>query len=239
MKMVIKPNQKNLTEMKTEINVELLQPWSTFVMKTQLPPLILEKMLKITDEVVENVDMKSQRTEHRNLEDEFHIEIEVLDREDLTQFFLDVAEQFVILQTLQTKPMKKEEILNDEWYTQMSSMWVVSQKDNDYQPVHIHNECDVSTVMYLKIPKYLPSKNPNCWNLDGSICFFNNCAVDHAWGEPFMTIQPAVGDFYIFSSSQRHSVYPFRTIDGKGERRSVSYNVNFSNKNYKRNWKNV
>ena len=36
----------------TEIQFELLQPWSTFVMKTQLPSEFLEKMIKITDEII-------------------------------------------------------------------------------------------------------------------------------------------------------------------------------------------
>ena len=111
MKMVIKPNQKNLTEMKTEINVELLQPWSTFVMKTQLPPLILEKMLKITDEVVENVDMKSQRTEHRNLEDEFHIALNILEREELMVFFVNVCKTYTMQAFCQTFPFQKEKYL--------------------------------------------------------------------------------------------------------------------------------
>ena len=29
-----------------QMQVEILQPWSTFVMKTQLPPPILEKMIR-------------------------------------------------------------------------------------------------------------------------------------------------------------------------------------------------
>jgi len=39
-----------------------------------------------------------------------------------------------------------------------------------------------------------------------------------------------VGDFFIFPASQQHFVYPFRTPDGKGERRSVSFNAVFSSK---------
>jgi len=39
-----------------------------------------------------------------------------------------------------------------------------------------------------------------------------------------------VGDFFIFPASQQHWVYPFRTPDGKGERRSVSFNVIFTSK---------
>ena len=45
-----------------------------------------------------------------------------------------------------------------------------------------------------------------------------------------MTLQPKVGDFFIFPASQQHFVYPFRTEDGEGERRSVSFNAVFSNK---------
>ena len=40
--------------MKIEMEVELLQPWSTFVMKTKLPPPILEKMIRITDDILED-----------------------------------------------------------------------------------------------------------------------------------------------------------------------------------------
>ncbi len=57
--------------MKTEMEVELLQPWSTFVMKTQLPPEVLQKMLKITDEIVANVENKPElNTLMRNLYNE-------------------------------------------------------------------------------------------------------------------------------------------------------------------------
>ena len=50
-----------------EMKGELLQPWSTFVMKTQLPLKVLEKMIKITDEVVAN--QKSDKAEQRDSED--------------------------------------------------------------------------------------------------------------------------------------------------------------------------
>ena len=43
-----------------QMQVEILQPWSTFVMKTQLPPPILEKMIKITDEILKNKEPKER-----------------------------------------------------------------------------------------------------------------------------------------------------------------------------------
>ena len=117
----------------------------------------------------------------------------------------------------------------NEWSTQMLSMWMISQKDNEYNPMHFHTKCHMSTVMYLKIPEYLPSRKSHK-NVDGAITFLNNSAKDLFWGNPHMTIQPAVGDFFIFPASQQHLVYPFRTADGKGERRSVSFNAVFSSK---------
>jgi len=42
------------TEENFELDVEFLQPWSTFVLKTTLPPPVLEEMIKISDEIVEN-----------------------------------------------------------------------------------------------------------------------------------------------------------------------------------------
>jgi|TARA_B100000809_G_scaffold199016_1_gene198918 hypothetical protein len=229
-----------------EIRADFLQPWSTFVMKTSLPPIILEKMIKITDEVIANAEgMKAEMsgteqpkfgvTDHDAsttfLPAEIPMELEILEREDVMEFFLDVARQYVIQQTLQMQPMKEKEILNEEWYTKMVSMWLVSQRDNEFNPIHAHtgdNFHGVSTVMYLKIPEYLPNRNPT-HNDDGAITFINNVAKGN-WGTSSITIQPDVGDFYVFSSSQPHFVYPFRTVDGKGERRSVSFNTEFSSK---------
>ena len=214
-----------------QMHVEILQPWSTFVMKTQLPPEILQKMLRITDEIVANLETAVSWGDKLagQIKDELYIKHEILEREDLMVFFLDVVRNFVIEQYCQTYPLKKKHIIENEWYTQMKSMWIISQKDNEYNPVHTHSECQMSTVMYLKIPEYLPSRKPDK-NVDGAITFLNNAAKDQFWGNSQITIQPEVGDFFIFPASQMHLVYPFRTADGKGERRSVSFNATFSSK---------
>jgi hypothetical protein len=85
--------------------------------------------------------------------------------------------------------------------------------------------------MYLKIPEYLADRRGDGGpNLDGAVTFTNSASKDPNWGVPSITILPEVGDFFIFPSSQSHQAYPFRTLDGKGERRSVSFNAVFSNK---------
>ena len=216
---------------KFNMHFEMLQPWSTFVMKTQLPQKILEKMIRITDKIVDNAENERSHGEHLagQIKDELWVDHEILEREEVMGFFLDVSRNFVIQQMCQSQPMVRQEILNDEWYTQMLSMWVISQKDNEYNPCHIHTECSLSTVMYLKIPEYLSSRKSHR-NDDGAINFTGPGTKDPHWGNPTMKLQPKVGDFFIFPASQQHFVYPFRTPDGKGERRSVSFNVIFSSK---------
>ena len=64
-------------------------------------------------------------------------------------------------------------------------------------------------------------------DVDGNIVFYQSPTEPSGiFGNiPIISTKPKVGDFYIFSASQAHQVYPFRTVDGKGERRSVSFNV--------------
>ena len=214
-----------------QMHFELLQPWSTFVMKTQLPPPILEKMIRITDKIVDNAENEKSHGEHLagQIKNELWVDHEILEREEVMGFFLDVSRNFVIQQYCQAQPLGRQAILNDEWYTQMLSMWIISQKDNEYNPCHVHTECALSTVMYLKIPEYLPSRKSHRKD-DGAINFTGPGTKDPFWGNPTITIQPQVGEFFIFPASQQHWVYPFRTPDGKGERRSVSFNVVFSSK---------
>ena len=216
---------------KFQMHFELWQPWSTFVMKTQLPPPILEKMLKITDEIVANAETAESWGKNLagQIKHELYVKHEILEREELMGFFMDISRNYVIQAMCQNEPLQREKILAEEWYTRMLSMWIISQKDNEYNPCHVHTECSLSTVMYLKIPEYLPSRKSHRTD-DGAINFTGNAARDQHWGNPTFTYQPKVGDFFIFPATQQHFVYPFRTPDGKGERRSVSFNVVFSSK---------
>jgi hypothetical protein len=220
-------NKKQSFEMKAEF----LQPWSTFVMKTQLPPPILERMIDITDRLVENRESATSWGHDLagQIEDEFLIEPEILEQENLMKVFLDACRTYVAHAYCQHSPFNKEEILKEKWITELTRTWMISQKDNEYNPIHVHGACHLSAVMYLKIPEYLPvRKLHKKQEDDGAITFTNNSSTDKIWGDPTLQIQPRVGDFFIFPATQVHQVYPFRTADGKGERRSVSFNAIFS-----------
>jgi uncharacterized protein (TIGR02466 family) len=214
----------------TEMQFELLQPWSTFVMKTQLPPEILQKMLKIANEIVEN-RAYVQDQGAGEMQDQFYIDLKILEQEKVMEYFTAVCRNYVTQAFCQSQPFDKENILKLEWMTRLNSMWINSQKDNEYFPIHHHVACNLSTVMYLKIPEYLPSRKFYEYaENDGAIIFVNNTTQDKIWALPDLRVRPQVGDFFIFPASQQHLVYPFRTADGKGERRSVSFNASFTSK---------
>lgn len=224
-----KERKKPVAEQNYELDISMIQPWSTFIMKTKLPDLILHKMLEITDEIVENAE--NEKSWGHNLagqiEHELYVEHKKLHEAGIYGFFMDVVRHYVIAQKSQQMPNNAHLLQQEKWLTQMLSMWIISQKDNEYNPMHIHTECNISTVMYLKIPEYLPSRKEHRQD-DGNIIFVNSTCSDSQFVTQQYAHKPQVGDFFIFPSQQSHFVYPFRTADGKGERRSVSFNAIFS-----------
>ena len=124
-----------------------------------------------------------------------------------------------------------------QWNSRIGYAWVVSQKEDDYLPVHAHSQLEngyqhskISSVLYLKIPKQMKRKPDEAsikMGKDGQIAFTGMGDAD-----PFMTtslynIQPEVGWFYLYPSTLNHQVYPFK---GEGERRSIAFNVDFISK---------
>ena len=87
----------------------------------------------------------------------------------------------------------------------------------------------MSTVMYLKVPEFLPSTKPERDD-DGCIMFIGAAHTQSAFTRNLLKWKPKVGDFFIFPAHLQHTVYPFRT-DGDFERRSVSFNADFIDKN--------
>ena len=219
-------------EMVFDMECEILQPWSTFIMKTKLPPIIFEKLLKITDKV--STERKPHGIEQKESEyfKEFHwLEHSLFERENILEFFINAIKNFAIQQTIQQNPFSKEMIMNDEWSVNLDEAWIVNQRDNEYLPAHVHARSLVSCVIYLKIPEYLPVRKPYpTQDRDGAITFISNTTKDPFWGTSTLTLEPQLGDFYIFPAALSHFVYPFRTIDGKGVRRSVAINAKFSSK---------
>ena len=220
-------------EKKYEMDITVLQPWSTPVIKTKLPPEVLQTMIEITDQVIADKEAKSWgHNLAGQIDSELLIEQNILEQTGMLGFFMGAVRQFVMMCKCQQLPDHIEAIQKEEWLTQMLTMWVVSQYPNEYNPAHLHTQCQISTVMYLKVPEMLPSRKEHRANDDGSILFFGNASRDVDFSVPQIVCSPKVGDFYMFGAHQQHAVYPYRCAEGQKEieRRSISFNAVFQSK---------
>ena len=216
-----------------ELKIQMLQPWSVPIMQTTLPPNVLQIMIDISDQVLADKKAISWGEQLAGqIDNELIIEHDILNQTGMMSFFMGAIREFVIQCKCQSMPDYAEKIRKEEWLTQLLSMWIISQQPGEYNPIHLHTKCQISTVMYLKVPKMLPSRKKHRPTDDGSILFVGNSARDHDLCVPNFTIFPKVGDFYIFGSHQQHAVYPYRCEEGQEdvERRSISFNAIFQSK---------
>ena len=220
----------------TQLEVEMMQPWADVLMRIKLPQTILDAMLDITDQVLQDPDRKNWGDNLAGqIADEPLIPHELMQNYKIGKdgtvynFFMEMIGKYVQHCTAhQATSIDIEKVKNVEWLTQMKSCWVISQWEGEYNPLHIHTECQMSTVMYLKIPEFLPSTKPERDD-DGNIMFIGGAGNPSQLTRNLLKVKPVVGDFFIFPAHLQHTVYPFKT-DGDFERRSVSFNADFINK---------
>ena len=122
---------------------------------------------------------------------------------------------------------------------EIQEIWDVKMKPGDYNPLHMHGteaSQGLSSICYIKVPDSLhqaeeenirnsPYKYAN--KIDGWLKFLWGISDHYKFDEfacPTATyILPRVGDYFIFSKSLNHEVYPFRANE---DRWSVQINFN-------------
>ena len=156
------------------------------------------------------------------------LSLQDLDESGAAHFFHSCTASFVH-QVLSSRFGGKENLKkNFQLSVLYKSAWAVCQYENEYNPVHFHTDCDISSVMYLKIPKYekrWDDTRPYKQNwVDGNIEFIANSAGTMGLDMGTYQHTPQVGELFLFPSSLLHTVYPFL---GKGERRSIAFNMSY------------
>ena len=109
-------------------------------------------------------------------------------------------------------------------------MWFVNQKPHEYNPVHIHTNCKVSSVVYLKTPQNQLKDRKDHYQSDGKITFVNNSGTDPNFANAQCSFAPEAGDMYIFPALQHHMVWPYRSTDPDDLRVSLSFNADWITK---------
>jgi len=100
--------------------------------------------------------------------------------------------------------------------------WVNFMVAGEFNPPHIHNDCDFSSVLFVKIPKNLEEEQKKFTGRGGgpgSLSFTYGETQLHSLGN--RSFSPRVGDLFIFPANLTHFVFPFTS---KGERISISAN---------------
>ena len=102
-----------------------------------------------------------------------------------------------------------------EYKIRLNSIWVNEMKDNEYNPIHIHQGSlftGLSSVMILGLPshygkEYSAKDKPT----NGSLQILGNANGQFAHVDYAPMLKPR--DFYVFPYDVRHSVYPFNSTN--------------------------
>ena len=214
---------------KTDLNNEykLIQPWSVPILRTKLPKSVYDALYEISENILRNPDSESYGDKLAGqIETEKSINTALLESYDISKYFKNILTQFILECKAQMMPDAIEKVKKNTYDVKLQSMWIVSQKSGEYNPVHHHTNCQISGVMYLKLPSMLPS--PKRDHNDGSINFLNDGSRDLELSNPYYQPCIQIGELYIFGSQQKHAVYPFRSSELTAERRSISFNASFN-----------
>ena len=219
------------TGLKLDDNWEIICPWAQIMIGTSMPVHITENMIEMTDEILERENKEDYGKKLAGqINNEYGIELEDLEEWNVKKYFQETINKYFA--TILSNHGVLRYILDDtsgawpgskhtNWSCLLNSMWIVSQYENEYNPLHNHSNCKISAVMYLKLPEYEESRKPYK-PTDGNISFVGGGGIDRYFTTLNVAIKPQVGNLFLFPSSLYHQVYPFR---GNGERRSVSFNV--------------
>ena len=222
-------------EQKNKEVVEFVKPFGPMILKIKMPDDILKDLnqdcLDISNNKKEKIDWSDQLA--GRVEEEYHITKDLLIKHAV--WFNAVTSRYLF------PDEKSFEANKGQFKIGIASGWYVRQYDGDFNPLHFHTGCQISTVGFLKLPDDIEEywkeedkdHNPFGGYLDfryGTIGL--NCPNN-------MKVKPKVGEFYMFPSWLDHQVYPFRSKykkpDVKGERRSFSLNIVYQNVKEDRN----
>ena len=209
-------------------------PWAQLVCCTELPEDKLIKFYAISNEILD---------EAKNTEDNhgggviplpWTISDDKFVKYDVKNYLMNMVQNY--MKTILSNGNVQSN-LNDivpggphtQWNTRITDAWVVSQKENDYIPVHTHHNqkefCKISGILYLKVPEQIQSNNNDIaikGGKDGQLVFTGMGGADLFSTTIQFNIPPEAGWLYLFPSTLNHQVYPFK---GKGYRRGISFNI--------------
>ena len=219
-----KPSEKPSA---TPLPIQVISPWTNIIIKTKIPDVIFQNLLELYEYTMKN--KKSFGTQLvGQIDDEPEVTQEILQKyPQWANFCFQSIENFVRTQG-EINHVGEEHMLQrlrtDKYLCKINTMWFVNQKPGEYNPIHIHTNCKVSAICYLKTPKQQVRGRKEHYKSDGKVTFTNNTGTDLNFSNYQASFEPKPGDFYIFPAMQHHAVWPYRSADPDDLRVSLSFN---------------
>ena len=225
--------------MKMEENWHVHAPWAQLVCCTEIPEDKLIKLMAISNETLDEAKSAEDNFEGGIIPQPWSIIYDKWEKYGVLNYIMEMTEKY--MQTILANGNVQSNLNtvlhggpHTEWHTRIAGAWIVSQKENDYIPVHAHDNqtesCKISAVLYLKVPEQLerPSNEMKIrGGKDGQLVFTGMGGADSFSTTTHFNILPQQGHLYLFPSTLTHQVYPFK---GEGERRGISINIDVISK---------
>jgi len=182
----------------------------------------------MTDNIIED---KKSLSHGQNLAGVIDKELKIyksdMDEAGVDQLLESCVKSYVVHCARQHGMFKEHYVIDSN----VNSAWVVSQYANEYNPIHNHTGCEISAVIYLKVPNVKGRRNLQSkkgkGDSDGDISFVYCTASqrnEDIFEKGLVQITPKPGLMLMFPSYLGHTVYPFI---GEGERRCIAYNATY------------
>ena len=191
----------------------------------QLADDVTNAMIKMTDKIIKD---KKSESHGQSLAGVIDKELRIY-KSDMDEFGVDQMMESCMRSYI-VHCAKVHLMFQETWTyaSEVNSAWVVSQHENEYNPIHNHTGCDVSGVIYLKTPdvkgrRNIESKKGRPDN-DSDITFVHSALGNRNYDvleKGIITMTPHPGQMVMFPSYLLHTVYPFI---GKEERRCIAFN---------------
>ena len=204
-----------------EIQSDVLRPFGPMILNVVLPTQHIDKLIEMTDDNSHRQNMDGNLA--GIIKSEPRLDFAELEENKFLSMFEEIGKEFVRTELSRNNHFVFDpELPEHKITTYVTNAWCVSQYENEYNPIHYHTKCDISAVLYLKIPETKPRNLPGKRNIDGCIEFVNNTIDSSMLQSGQFLVKPQVGQLLMFPSNLLHTVYPFI---GKGERRSIAFNL--------------
>ena len=197
---------------------KIVKPFGPSVVKVKIPNEIVDKLNIYIDEILKNEQKTTELDHGKNLvgdvTQEFKLERKIMEESGWGNFLASSCGKWI---EFEFKKKLTKFVIKDSW--------VVRQFKNEYNPTHWHDG-HISGAGFLKVPKNLGKhtqgeKKGNRQYKGGNLQLIHGNKLFAC--DSTLSIEPQVGDFYLFPHYLMHTVFPFKNNDE--ERRSISFNA--------------